>query len=331
MKLAYRASAALALLSALASTAATASSPTASPAPVIAQHVAAQSSGLYSLRVGDARVTALSDGTVPQDLHKLLHRTTIQHTDLLLARNDQVNPIEVSLNAFLITLPGRLVLVDTGAGQIFGPGYGGKLIQSLAQAGVRPEQITDVLITHLHDDHSGGLVKDGRRVFVNAVVHVGKPDVDFFFDPSNQAKTGYDKSYFDIAVKTLKPYLDAGKVETFSGTQDVLPGIEASVHPGHTPGSAFYTLTSAGEHIVFVGDIVHVAAVQFPDPTVTIDYDLDQTAAARNREAAFARFARDGDLIAVPHLPFPGVGYVRAEGGGSYAWVPITYTNRAEQ
>jgi glyoxylase-like metal-dependent hydrolase (beta-lactamase superfamily II) len=328
MKLSYRAAAAAALLAAWASTAAAAPDPAVSPAPVIAQHVVAQSFGVYSLRVGEVQVTALSDGSVPQDLHQLLHRTTDKHTDALLARNYQVNPVEASLNAFLITLPGRLVLVDTGAGQIFGPGYGGKLLESLAQAGVRPEQITDVLITHLHDDHSGGLVKDGQRVFVNAVVHVGKPDVDFFFDPSNQAKTGYDKSYFDIAVKTLKPYLDAGKVETFSGTQEVAPGIEASLHPGHTPGSAFYTLTSAGEHLVFIGDIVHVAAVQFPDPTVTIDYDEDQTAAARTREDAFARFARDGDLIAVPHLPFPGVGHVRAEGHG-YAWVPVTYANRA--
>jgi glyoxylase-like metal-dependent hydrolase (beta-lactamase superfamily II) len=297
-------------------------------APLTAEHIVSQPVGVYNLRVGQVIVTALSDGSVPQDLHQLLHRTTNTHTDALLARNYQVNPVEASLNAFLVRLPGRLVLVDTGAGQLFKPA-GGKLLDSLAEVGVRPEQITDVLITHLHDDHSGGLVKDGRRVFVNATVHVAKPDVDFFFNPANQARTGYDKSYFEVAVQTLKPYLDAGKVQMFSQTTEVLPGVEAAIHPGHTPGSAFYTLTSAGEHIVFTGDIIHVAAVQFPDPSVTIDYDEDQTAAAHVREAAFASFARNGDLIAVPHLPFPGVGYVRAEGPGSYSWVPLTYTNRA--
>ena len=94
-------------------------------------------------------------------------------------------------------------------------------------------------------------------------MYVGKPDIDFFFNDENQKNLG-DQNYFDVAHKTLKPYLDAGKVKTFSGTEQLLPGISGTVHPGHTPGSAFYTLESKGEKITFVGDIIHVAAVQFP-------------------------------------------------------------------
>ena len=300
----------------------------AAPSP---QHVAAQAADSYDILVGDVRVTALSDGTVPQDLHTLLHRTTVAHTDALLARNFQSNSVEASLNAFLVRLPGKLVLVDTGSGQLFGPGNGGKLLGALSRAGVEPSQITDVLITHAHDDHTGGLVKDGKRVFENAVVHIGKPDIDFFFDNANQVRTGYDKSYFEVAQQTLKPYLDAGKLRTFIGKQDVLPGISGEIHPGHTPGSAFYTLQSKGERIVFVGDIVHVAAVQFPDPKITITYDEDENGAARVRAQTFASLAKSGDLIAVPHMPFPGFGHVRAASGGGYDWVPVTYTNRAGQ
>lgn len=292
------------------------------------QHVVSQQLGGYSIRVGEVRVTSLTDGSVPQDLHKLLRHTTPQNIDTLLARNFQANPVEASINAFLVEMPGHLILVDTGSGELFGPGNGGKLVGSMSAMGFQPEQVTDILITHAHSDHAGGLVRGGKPVFTNATVHIGKPDIDFFFDRENQARTGYDKVYFDIAQNTLKPYLDAGKVKMFSGTEQILPGISATIHPGHTPGAAFYTLTSKGEQIVFIGDTIHVAAVQFPDPDVTIAYDQDEKRAAEVRKQAFAKFAAHGDLIAAPHLPFPGVGHIRVDGKGGYDWVPVTYTNR---
>lgn len=294
----------------------------------VPQHVVRQQAGGYTVRVGEVRVTSLTDGSVPQNLHELFRRTRPEDIDRLLARNFQTNPVEASINAFLVTLPGHRVLVDTGSGQLFGPGNGGRLIESLAAQGVGPQDITDILLTHAHSDHAGGLVRDGQRVFPDAVVYVGKPDIDFFFNEDNQKKTGYDQAYFDIARLTLAPYLKAGKVRTFSGTQEVLPGMTATVHPGHTPGSAFYRLTSHGESMTFVGDLIHVAAVQFPDPEVTIAYDQDPARAAAVRKAGFASFARDRTLIAAPHLPFPGIGYVRATGGNGYDWVPVTYTNR---
>jgi glyoxylase-like metal-dependent hydrolase (beta-lactamase superfamily II) len=294
----------------------------------VAQHVLSQPAGGYHIQVGSVRVTSFTDGSVAQDLHKLLRHTTVKNTDALLDQNFQANPVEASINAFLIELPGHRVLVDTGVGQLFGPGNGGRLIESLATENIHPEDITDILLTHAHSDHAGGMVKEGKRVFTNATVYVGKPDVDFFFDNENQRKTGYGANYFAVAQKTLKPYLDAGKVKTFSDTTEVLPGISATVHPGHTPGSAFYTLTSGGEKIIFVGDIIHVAAVQFPQPDITIEYDENQNLAAKVRRDAFATFMKERDLIAAPHLPFPGLGHVASQGQNSYRWVPVTYTNR---
>lgn len=289
-----------------------------------------QESGSYNVRVGDIKVTALSDGTIPIDLPALLKGATPEDIDKLLMRSFQRNPLETSINVYLVKLPGHNVLIDTGAGQLFGPGNGGRLLERLAAQGLLPEDVTDVLLTHAHSDHSGGLVKDGQRVFPNATVYVGKPDVDFFFNESNQKKTGYEQRYFDIARLTLKPYLDAGKVQTFAGTQEVLPGITATLHPGHTPGSAFYRLTSAGESLTFVGDLIHVAAVQFPMPGVTITFDQNQAKAASVRKAQFAAFARERALIAAPHLPFPGMGHLRTSASGGYDWVPVTYTDRKE-
>lgn len=152
------------------------------------QHVVKQPAGGYSVQVGDIMVTSFTDGTVAQDLHKLLRRTTPQKTDALLTQNFQTNPVEASINAFLIALPGHKILVDTGSGQLFGPGNGGRLIESLATQGIAPQDITEILLTHAHSDHAGGLVKDGKAVFTNARVFVGKPDIDFFFDNDNQKK-----------------------------------------------------------------------------------------------------------------------------------------------
>lgn len=310
-----------ALAVALAAPSAIAAVPVAPPAVLL------QTPGVYRFMVGNVRVTALSDGTVPIDLHVLLHGTTAAQTDTVLRRSFLVNPVEASINAFLLETGTRRVLVDTGAGDLFGPGNGGKLVESLKAAGTDPAQIDDILITHVHTDHSGGLVRNGQMIFSKAIVHAGKADVDFFLDPANGSKTGYDARYFVEAAKTLKLYVDAGRVRPFTGRAAIIPGITAEVRAGHTPGSVFYTLESRGERVVFIGDIVHVGAVQFANPAVTITFDLDPAKAALVRKQAFAEFTRALTLIAAPHLPFPGVGHLRAHTPG-YEFVPVAYGNR---
>ncbi|MFM9271914.1 MBL fold metallo-hydrolase [Halomonas elongata] len=296
-------------------------------APDHSPGIVQQGADTYAVMIGDVRVTALSDGTVPQDLHELLHGITNEKIDAMLERAYLSNPVEASINAFLLEMGNRLVLVDTGVGPLFGPGLGNQLIDSLHAAGVEPEQITDVLLTHVHSDHMGGLTRDGRIVFPNATVHVGKPDVDFFLDRQNAELVDYDIRYFDQAITSLKPYVDAGKVDSFDRTTEILPGLTASLHPGHTPGSAFYTLESQGQTLTFIGDIIHVAAVQFPDPSVTIAYDVNPEMAASGRSKAFSVLAEEGDLVAVPHMPFPGIGHIRKASEG-YDWVPVEYGNR---
>ena len=264
---------------------------------------------------------------MPIDLHALLRGTTHAGTDAVLRRSFLANPVEASINAFLLEAGGRRILVDTGAGDLFGPGNGGKFVEALKAAGTDPAQIDDVLVTHVHTDHSGGLVRAGRMIFAKAIVHAGRADVDFFLDPGNGVRTGYEARYFVEAARTLKPYVDAGRVRAFTGRAEILPGITGEVHAGHTPGSTFYTLESRGERIVFVGDIVHVGAVQLENPEITIAFDLDQAKAAQVRKTAFAGFARSRTLIAAPHRPFPGVGQIRLRAPG-YEFVPIAYGNR---
>lgn len=284
---------------------------------------------IHSFPMGDLKITVISDGTVPQDLHALLTGTTQPAVDELLHRSFLQNPVEASINVYLIEDGQRRILVDTGAGQLFGPGLGGKLLQGLDSIGIAPADITDILITHIHTDHTGGLVLDGNPAFPNATVHVAAPDLDFFLEPSNSGETGYALQYFEEAEKTIGVYERAGQIDSFEKTEAILPGIVATVHPGHTPGSAFFTVSSGPESIVFIGDLVHVAAVQFPSPHITIVYDVAPDQAEATRIAAFTNFADDRQLVAAPHLPFPGVGHVTSQGKASFDWHPVEYRDRA--
>lgn len=277
---------------------------------------------VYRLKVGDIPVSALSDGTVPLDLHTLLRGISVAELDRRLSDAGALNPLPVSINAFLVELPGHKVLVDTGAGDLLGAGVGGNLPAALAAAGATPSEITDVLITHTHVDHIGGLVRNGQLTFPNATVHIAKADIDFFLDASNAARTGYNIQFFEVAKAILDPVIKAGKLKPFATSGQVVPGITAELHPGHTPGLTFYTLISHRKRLVFVGDVVHVQPVQFPRPDVTITFDQDPTRARAVREQSFEAFARNRTEIAVPHLPFPGIGHVFRSGDG-YRWLPL--------
>lgn len=293
-----------------------------SSATITIPNVVRQAPAVYRFTIGDAQVTALSDGTMPLDVHWALKGMSPAEMDALLASHFLANPVQSSINAFLIEMGGRTILADTGSGDLFGPGNAGILPEALAAAGIRPDRIDDVIITHTHPDHIGGLVKNGRIVFPKATIHVGKPDLDFFLDPQNRRNPVSEN------VKAMfKPYMDAGKVRGFERNGEILPGISAELRPGHSPGSAIFRLKSRGQELVIIGDIIHVAAVQLDRPDVTWVYDQDPSEARADREQALQEFARAGTLIAAPHISFPGVGHIRVE-GKTYRWVPVEYANR---
>lgn len=136
------------------------------------------------MKVGDTEVTALLDGILPVDAEKLFFTNEPGKPTQLLQNVFIKNPVEVSMNAYLVKTNGKLILIDTGAGELFG-NAGGKLVQSLKQAAVAPEEITDILLTHIHADHSGGLVMSGKVMFPNAVIHVNKAETNFWLNEKN--------------------------------------------------------------------------------------------------------------------------------------------------
>jgi len=282
--------------------------------------------GYYWFTVGDVEVLVLSDGTLRGNA-KLLNDKPGQ-VDALLRQAYVPDPRIASVNAFLVMLGDRRILVDAGTGDLLGPTLA-KLPESLAAAGVTPGQITDILLTHIHADHSGGLTMQGRMVFLNATVHVSRAEKAFWLDPANMDKAREShKPMFVKAQESLEPYAAAGRLVTFEAGQDVIPGIASRPSTGHTPGHTFYRLDSRGERLVFWGDTVHVAEAQFPCPELAIEYDIDPEAAVRARQQAMEEAAREGHLVAGAHIAFPGIGHV-AKAGQGYQWIPAPYVNDA--
>jgi glyoxylase-like metal-dependent hydrolase (beta-lactamase superfamily II) len=284
--------------------------------------------GYYRSMVGDVEVISLSDGTIPLSAYDFLTNTTHAKIEILLAAADVTNPVNVPVNGYLVHLGSHVILIDAGAGALYGPKLG-KLEASLVIVGYQPEQITDIVLTHIHPDHTGGLVNGQTRVFPNAIVHLDKRELDYWFSNANadSAPQG-QKGFFQQAIQTIKPYVDAGRVKTFDGATELFPGFRSIPAPGHTPGHTFYSLESKGARLIFWGDVLHEEDVQFPDPSVTVAFDVNPAEAMQTRKAAFADAANKGYLIAPAHINFPGIGHVRAE-GDHYRWLPVPYVNDA--
>jgi glyoxylase-like metal-dependent hydrolase (beta-lactamase superfamily II) len=281
--------------------------------------------GYYRMMLGDFEITALSDGTVELPMNKLLTNTTPAKVDKALSKSYLKSPVETSVNAYLVNTGNKLILVDAGAGTLFGPTLG-KLLANLKASGYQPEQVDEVYLTHLHADHAGGLMTTDKLAFPNADVRVDKRDADFWLSQANMDKAPADaKGFFQGAMASLNPYAKAGRLKPFDGGIELTPGIKAVSTPGHTVGHTVFVIESKGQKLALWGDLVHVGAVQFEKPDIAIQFDTDSKAAVRQRKKAYSEAVRQGYLVAGAHLPFPGIGHVRTEGKG-YAWVPVNYT-----
>ena len=199
-----------------------------------------------------------------------------------------------SINCYIVRMGGEVLLFDAGLGGAYG-----QLIPSMAQAGLKPGDVTAVIITHFHPDHIGGLVKDGKAAFPNAGLILSRVEVEAMAQ----------------AAKTFMPAY-AGRVQTFEWDQQIAPGVTAREALGHTPGHTVFEVEAGGSRLWILGDLIHFAGLQLARPEIAVTYDTDPVKAVAARKRIFDKAAAEGVTVAGMHLPFPGIGKFSKVGAG---------------
>ncbi len=271
-----------------------------SQAHAAAPKAGGQVPGWFRMMLGEFEVTALNDGIMQID-PAILNNIDKADVDKLLADVFASGGVPASINTFVINTGEKLILVDTGFG---------RFLPNLQACGYSAEQIDLVFITHTHGDHVGGLLTaEGGATFPNAAVYLARAEQDWA-KPEQIAR-------FTAAYP--------GRWHTFEFGTELVPGVTALDVSGHTPGHTAFMVESQGQKLCIWGDVIHAAAVQFPHPEVTINYDSDKAKAASARKLIMAQLAAEKVWVAGMHLPLPAIGHIRAEAAG-YSWVPALFS-----
>jgi glyoxylase-like metal-dependent hydrolase (beta-lactamase superfamily II) len=271
----------------------------------------------HSKKIGDSEVTALSDGVLATSLDVVLGMDRAEARQL--AGTSGGDDVHIAVNAFLLKLQGRWALIDAGAGNSMGPTLG-KLPESLRAFGVAPEEIAAVFLTHIHPDHSNGLVDDaGRAVFANAELILHEAEARFWLDRDEASgETERIRRNIAKAAVATAPYRSRMRLVRES---EAMSGVSAVALPGHTPGHTGWLIASGKESLLIWGDLVHLASVQVARPDTGLVFDVDPQMACATRRRTFDRVAADKLTVAGAHMDFPGFGTIVRKGAG-FAFEP---------
>lgn len=309
----------------LAGTAAVAASPAFAAAP----QSGAQAPGYYRYKVGDIELTQLSDGaaTFPMPPNFITNvsndKAIAEATRAYLAPAGKVT---VPFSPVLLNTGSKLILIDTGYGPNIGPPVG-HLTASLAAAGVSPEQIDLVVISHLHPDHTNGLHnKDGSLTYRNAEIMMPEHDWAFWMSDENAAKATdpVSKGYFANSKKTLSDL--KGHVTMYGWDKEIAPGLTSIATPGHTPGHTSFVVASGKDKMFIQSDVTNIPAFFLRHPDWHVMYDHDAPLAERSRRHFYDMAASEKAMVAGYHFPFPCLGHIEKVGTG-YRLVPVAWSS----
>jgi glyoxylase-like metal-dependent hydrolase (beta-lactamase superfamily II) len=282
----------------------------------------------YALRVGEIDVLVVSDGVLPLPGAMLGHNADPAVRAAWL--EDMFLPPDVldwALNVVVVRSGGRTVLIDAGLG--VDPDLdlprAGRLAQRLEAAGIDPASVTDVVLTHMHMDHVGGLLVDGakERLRPDLRIHLAAAEAEFWESP-DFSRVSMPPGFPDALRRTATRFLDEyrSQLRPFEKEYEVAPGVVVTRTGGHTPGHSVVRLASGGDRLTFAGDAVF--QVGFDHPEWHNGFEHDPEEAARVRVRLLRELAANREPLVATHLPFPSVCHV-AVAGHVFRWVPAPW------
>ena len=278
----------------------------------------------YVQRVGKIDVMVISDGVLSLPGAMLGHNADAAVRAAWL--EDKFLPSDVlewALNVVVVRSGGRTILVDAGIGGEF-PDLerAGLLAQRLEAAGIDPQSVTDVVLTHMHMDHCGGLLADGvkERLRPDLRVHVAAAEAEFWEAP-DFSRVSMPPGFPDALRRTGKRFLKefSSQLRTFENQYEVAPGVVVQRTGGHTPGHSVVRLASGGDRLTFAGDAVFQVGFEHPDWYNGFEHDPEE--AARVRVRLLRELAANRESLVATHLSFPSVCHVAVD-GDVFRWVP---------
>ncbi len=281
----------------------------------------------YAVQVGDIEALVVSDGVLPLPTSTMA--TNADPADLANWLDRMYMPPDAfdwPLNVMVAKSGAQTILIDAGLGGQF-PGFprAGQFPQRLQAAGIPLESVTDVIITHMHMDHVGGLLVDGvrERLSPNVRIHVSATEVAFWTSP-DFTQTVMPKPVPNVLRSTAKSFYEIyrDRLHIFEDRHEVAPGVIVRLTGGHTPGHSVVDLVSGGERLTFAGDAMFPVAFDHPEWHNGFEHDPEES--ERVRVGLFRELAENRGLLVAAHLPFPSVGRVAVE-GDAFRWVPVIW------
>jgi glyoxylase-like metal-dependent hydrolase (beta-lactamase superfamily II) len=281
------------------------------------------SSNTFTQTVGNAKVSLLSEGQNTGNTTTLIGATSDMFREFA---PDSTYPSAV--NAFLVQLPGHTILIDAG--------FGRELQQNLGSLGVTAYQIDIVALTHLHGDHIGGMLRDGKPAFPNATVYVSQAEYDYWTsDEAMNSLPENRRGGFAGARKVLEAYKDRlqriNVREIGETPEPPVPGFYGIAAYGHTPGHTIFMVESGAEKFLIWGDITHATAIQMPYPAVAVTYDSNPEQAVATRQKVLDYVVRHHIPIAGAHIAYPGMGNIVDNRNEGYLFQPAGLKEKVQQ
>jgi glyoxylase-like metal-dependent hydrolase (beta-lactamase superfamily II) len=274
--------------------------------------------GFYRFKIGDFQATVISDGYGPIPVGPILAMNASEPELAPVLNANFMQPvIQITNNPLVVDTAAERILVDTGFGENIGPSFGSfpRLEANLRRAGMTPESIDLVVISHGHLDHIGGLVTNsGALAFPNAQFVFVNTEWNYWTGSRYQSEVDSSpmpepfKKATITAAENLPPVADRSRFVKQGG--EIAPGVHYVAAPGHSPSHAAILFTSGKEQFMHMGDIAHnpVTSLQHPDWTPVFDYEPAQ--AIKSRKAILDRVATDRLTVMGFHFPFPAIGHV---------------------